>query len=149
MTECERQQIHDFRLKGVGYKAIAAVLGLSRDTVRGYCKRSGLDDDSKGGTPNAEEREPEPVCDCCGQVIAKKDHRRNRRFCSDGCRQKWWADNYDARNKKPESIYKYSCLHCGKKFSAYGDKERKYCSPECYFKARVWSKEEIASRKSI
>lgn len=136
MTECEHQQIQDLRIKGTGYKAIAAVMGLSRDTVRGYCKRCGLDDDSKGGMSNAGEKGPEPMCACCGQVITKKDLRKNRRFCSDVCRQKWWADNYDARNKKPESIYQYTCLHCGKEFSAYGDKERKYCSQDCYFKAR-------------
>jgi DNA-binding CsgD family transcriptional regulator len=47
MTEIEKHQIHDLRLKGIGYKAIAVVLGKSRDSVRGYCIRNGLDGDSK------------------------------------------------------------------------------------------------------
>lgn len=42
MTDLEKRQIRDLRLNGVGYKAITSVLGLTRDAVRGYCKRNGL-----------------------------------------------------------------------------------------------------------
>ena len=136
MNEVESLQIHNLRLKGTGYKAIAALLGISRDSVRGFCKRRELEGDSK-----VEPENNNPFCPCCGQVITKKARGRTRRFCSDNCRQKWWADNYDARNKKPEAIYKYSCLTCGKEFIAYGDKYRKYCSPDCYFKSRFFGKE--------
>ena len=133
MSEIEKQQILDLRLKGIGYKAIAAVIGVSRDAVRGFCKKNGL-----GGDEKAEQAENKHRCPCCGQVVTKKDRGRNRRFCSADCRRKWWAGNADARSKKPEAIYSYTCLHCGKLFSAYGDKERKYCSQDCYFKARFF-----------
>ena len=43
MTDIQSKQIREFRMKGVGYKAIASVLGLSRDSVRNYCKSHGLD----------------------------------------------------------------------------------------------------------
>ena len=134
MTECERQQIHDLRLKGTGYKAIAALLGISRDSVRGFCKRNKMEVVDRVNN--------QLVCPCCGRVITKSTRGRTRRFCSDGCRRKWWAENYDARNKKPEAIYQYTCLHCGKQFSAYGDKHRKYCSHSCYIRSRFWSEEE-------
>ena len=42
MTDTQAKQIRDLRLKGIGYKAIASVLGLSRDVVRIYCKNKGL-----------------------------------------------------------------------------------------------------------
>jgi endogenous inhibitor of DNA gyrase (YacG/DUF329 family) len=128
MTEVERQQINDLRLKGTGYKAISAVLGMSRDTVRGFCKRNKIE--------FLEQDNNQFACPCCGQAITKKARGRSRRFCSDVCRRKWWADNYDSRSKKPEAIYSYTCLHCGKQFSAYGDKHRKYCRQKCYFLAR-------------
>lgn len=41
MTAEEKEKILELRLKG-----IAGLLGLSRDSVRGFCKRNGLDGDS-------------------------------------------------------------------------------------------------------
>lgn len=38
MTEQQAKQIVEMRLKGVGYKSIGTVVGLSRDIVRNYCK---------------------------------------------------------------------------------------------------------------
>ena len=37
-----QDKIAQLRLKGLGYKAIAAKLGLSRDTVRHYCRKNNL-----------------------------------------------------------------------------------------------------------
>ena len=34
MTEFQEKQIRDLRLQGTGYRAIASVVGLSRDIVR-------------------------------------------------------------------------------------------------------------------
>ena len=42
MTNKQRQQIKTLRYQGFGYKQIANTVGLSRDTIRGYCKRNGL-----------------------------------------------------------------------------------------------------------
>ena len=39
MTQMQEQQIRDLRMRGVGYKAIASITGLTRDVVRNYCKR--------------------------------------------------------------------------------------------------------------
>lgn len=139
MTEVERRQIHDFRLKGAGYKAIAAALGVSRDSVRGYCKRSGCGGESKAMSLKvAEVEQTSLLCPCCGRGVTKNSRGRIRRFCSDECRRKWWSDHMEARSKKETAIYSYTCPRCGKAFSAYGDKTRKYCSHDCYIKARFW-----------
>lgn len=42
MTEYEKMKIPELRASGMGYKAIANVLGLSRDAVRGFCRKYGL-----------------------------------------------------------------------------------------------------------
>ena len=42
MTEQQAKQIVEMRLKGVGYKSIGTVVGLSRDIVRNYCKNHNL-----------------------------------------------------------------------------------------------------------
>lgn len=140
MTDLDREQIRDLRLKGVGYKAIASVLGLSRDTVRGYCKRNGLHGDSRVVSLNVEEKKKKNLlCACCSKPIKQKKRGRARRFCSDECRRKWWKDNPDKRKKKEKAVYKYTCPNCGKEFSCYGNKKRKYCSHDCYIKSRFWS----------
>ncbi len=143
MTEVEKQQIHDLRLKGVGYKAIAAVLGKSRDSVRGYCKRNGLDGDSRVVALNVKEKiKNHLLCSYCGKPIKQKGRGRVRKFCSEFCRRKWWRENPQARNKKDTATYQYTCPHCGKEFSCYGNKKRKYCCHDCYIKSRFWSEED-------
>lgn len=42
MTEDQKKQIRLLRYKGWGYKKIANTVSVSRDSVRGYCKRNGL-----------------------------------------------------------------------------------------------------------
>ncbi|WP_236006247.1 sigma-70 region 4 domain-containing protein [Paradesulfitobacterium ferrireducens] len=42
MTDDQRQKIKMLRYQGFGYKKIADEVGLSRDSVRGYCLRNGL-----------------------------------------------------------------------------------------------------------
>lgn len=143
MTEIEKQQIHDLRLKGIGYKAIAAVLGISRDSIRGYCIRNGLDGDSKVVAMNVEDRiKNHLLCACCNKPIKQNNRGRTRKFCSDECRRKWWKDNPQARTKKESATYKFTCPHCGQEFTSYGNTKRKYCSHNCFIRSRFWSNED-------
>lgn len=143
MTSYEKEKIKELRLKGMGYKAIASLLGLSRDSVRGFCKRNGLYGDSCVVALNVEEKVKRNVlCAYCGKSLKQKHQGRTRRFCSDECRRKWWNENQDKKNKKKAAIYKYICLRCGKGFSVYGNKKRKYCSHNCYIKDRFWREED-------
>ena len=137
MTDAEKQQIQELRINGDGYKAISTVLGVSRDIIRGYCKRNGLDGDSKLISLNLEEKKSQNlICTCCSKPIKQMKHGRIRRFCSEECRRKWWKENDDKRNKKEGAIYKYICPCCKKEFECYGNKKRKYCSHGCYIKSR-------------
>ncbi len=44
MTELQvTEQIRKMRTQGVGYRAIASVVGVSRDIVRNFCRAHGMD----------------------------------------------------------------------------------------------------------
>ena len=47
MTDFEAAQVKEMRLKGMGYRAIAEALGLSRDIVRNHCKAKGMPEDGE------------------------------------------------------------------------------------------------------
>ena len=48
MTEAIGKQITYLRCKGLGYKSIALLLNISRENVRYYCKKHGLDGKGRG-----------------------------------------------------------------------------------------------------
>lgn len=126
MTEDEKRQIVDLRSRGLGYKRIGAVMGISNNTVRSFCRRHGLD-----GTKHI-------LCKQCGKVIKVIEKQKPRKFCSDQCRRDWWNSHLDQVDRK--AIYSYSCLNCGQEFTAYGNNHRKYCSRSCYNSARIGRK---------
>jgi len=39
-------------------------------------------------------------------------------------------------------MYPAVCVRCGKEFLSYGNRKRKYCSHDCYIKARFWEVED-------
>lgn len=143
MTEEQRKRIFELRGQGLGYKAIAGELGLSSDTIKGYCKRHHLNGPGEVVKLNIQVMENSKIiCPVCKKPIEQNGRGRARRFCSDECRRKWWNDNPQARNKKGTATYHFTCPHCGKEFSCYGNKRRKYCSHDCYIKSRFWSEED-------
>lgn len=73
-------------------------------------------------------------CLCCGKEVVQPRGRKEKKFCSDKCRNKWWNSNLDKVNRKAN--YEFICPHCKKLFSAYGNKNRKYCSHACYIEDR-------------
>ena len=42
MTEEQKKQIIRLRKKGCGYTAVANKVGISKDTVKSFCRRNGL-----------------------------------------------------------------------------------------------------------
>lgn len=143
MTSEEKEKIKELRLKGMGYKNIAKLLGLTRDSVRGFCKRNGLDGNSCVVALNVEEKvKRNLLCAYCEKPIKQNHQGRVRRFCSNECRRKWWKENQDKRKQKETAIYKYTCPYCGNEFSVYGNKKRKYCSHNCYIRDRFWREED-------
>lgn len=142
MTPAEKEEIDKLRLQGLGYKSIAKELLLTVDTVKGYCKRHHLNSPAAALQANVKEI---ILCMQCENKIRQKERGRTKKFCSDACRHSWWNDNQDKRSKNNIAIYQYTCAHCGRQFSSYGNKHRKYCSHNCYIKSRFWSEEDEIS----
>ncbi len=125
MTDVEKKQIREYRKNGMGYKQIASLLNLSVNTIKTFCRRNNLTEEGM---------KPETKCEYCGAEILQKEHRKRKRFCSDACRMKWWNSHPEKVRRK--AIYHYSCCHCHKPFTAYGNDHRKYCSWGCYVEHR-------------
>jgi len=140
----KRKQIIELKLAGNGYKAIASKVGLSRDTIRDFCKRNHLNGPKEVVILNYEFiRIKNITCPCCGKNFDIKSVGRPKRFCSEACRRKWWKENPDKRKMRATAIYKLTCNNCNKEFKSYGNKNKKYCSKDCYFDYRFYGKEEV------
>ena len=72
MTEYQKSKIHEFRFKGLGYRVIGNLLGLSRDAVRAFCKNNGLDGDGIVVSKNYEIKKG-ILCLNCGKVLKKQN----------------------------------------------------------------------------
>lgn len=129
MTDKQKEKIIQLRRQGSSYAEIAVALGISKNTVKSYCQRNTID--------VKEQERPMPIngaCPVCGKPIVALAKRKPRKFCSDACRQTWWNTHANSVNKK--AVYSFVCAGCGLPFSSYGNIGRKYCSHECYIRAR-------------
>ena len=130
MTLEEKNRIIRLREAGQGYSAIAATLGISKETVKSFCQRNNLG----GRRVHSEKNNHGYVCPYCEKKIRQSEHCKPRRFCSDKCRQSWWNAHPEFVRKK--AVYDFICARCGRHFTAYGNSQRKYCCHECYVAAR-------------
>lgn len=131
MTDKEKQQIEVYREQGLSYTKISNKMNLSINSIKTYCKRHGL-----GGVRAFDMTGEVKICSCenCGKLVKQNPGRKQKRFCSDKCRNTWWNAHMDLVKKKAN--YECICMKCGKSFISYGNKERKYCSHECYIEDR-------------
>lgn len=140
MTDEQREKVRILRYQGYGYKKIANQVGLSRDSVRGYCIRSGLDgygiEVAKEYKKVMEEEFVYILCLNCGVELEQKKMGARRKYCSINCKREW--DN--AHRKE----YEFICEYCGVEYKALGTKKRKYCDGECHTRDRFWRKEDAA-----
>ncbi len=127
MTDEQKEKITALRREGSGYTAIANSLGISKDTVKSFCRRNGL-------TGTTAKEVTSDKCRECGKRVPQSSGTKPRIFCSKKCRVKWWHEHPDQINQR--AVYSFVCANCGKKFTAYGNCHRKYCSHECYINAR-------------
>lgn len=119
MTDQEKMTILRFRDEGLGARKISERTGISENTVKSYLRRN-------------KKRACEHVCLFCGKPVEQTAGRKEKKFCSDSCRAKWWNRHINI-NDRP-GLKEYTCRCCGKKFRAY--QGRKYCSHACYIKDR-------------
>lgn len=122
MNTTEQKQVLLLRRQGLGYKRIAAQLGLPLNTVKSFCNRHA--DSTKAG-----------VCLQCGTAVTQPVGRKEKRFCSDACRMAWWKAHPTLVDRK--AFYSLTCAFCGSPFESYGNSRRKYCCRACYGKART------------
>ena len=126
MTESEKVKVITLRNQGVSYGGISQQLGLNLNTVKSFCKRC----KESGFTPITDR----VYCKNCGVAIKQIPHRKKKEFCCDKCRNVWWNKHLDQVKRK--AVYEITCAGCGKVFTVYGRKERKYCCHECYINDR-------------
>ncbi len=129
MTEEQKKQIIRLRKKGCGYTAVANKVGISKDTVKSFCRRNGL-----AGERASSAETQVPGCRECGKPLQQTEGMKPRVFCCDECRVKWWHEHPE--KIKQRAVYSFTCAGCGKLFTAYGNSKRKYCSHECYVRSR-------------
>ena len=127
MTKTEMEMIVRLRKSGMGYTEVARETGISKETVKSFCRRNKLGG-RLGDSSDAE------ACPQCGKKLDQNVKTRKPRFCCEACRRAWWRAHPEAGLKK--AVYEYTCAHCGKPFSAYGNSRRKYCCHSCYISAR-------------
>ena len=131
MTNEQRSLINNLRQQGLGYKKIAAQTGISENTVKSYMRRSKEILPPPWDYCNAENTHH---CRFCGIDVPQNPGRKEKKFCSNACRNKWWNSHSELVNRK--AVYHFTCPVCGREFSAYGNRNRKYCSHGCYIEDR-------------
>ena len=134
MTNEQKSRIGELRRQGLGYKRIAKELGLCESTVKTFCHRNDMSCGSMETAKSYYQYIPLTPCRFCGTMVPQYPARKEKKFCSDSCRNKWWNAHLSESNR--DGMSTYTCPACGRTFSAYGKRNRKYCSHACYIADR-------------
>lgn len=87
-------------------KKIQAPSATAKDNApQGFCTNSGSEQKHQPSGKTDELR-----CEDCRGPVKRKPRTKN----------------------KQGPYYRFTCAHCGKPFTAYGNSKRKYCSHSCY-----------------
>lgn len=87
MTENQKKQILQCRQLGFSYAEISRKMGISVNSIKTYCKRHGL-----GGIRANSNMLSQIIttCEYCDMSVKQNPKRKQKRFCSDKCRNRWW-----------------------------------------------------------
>jgi sigma-70 region 4 type 2 len=132
MNQDEKARIIELREEGLSYTEIAKRMDISKNTIKSFCRRNGI-------TETKKDKRDLGVCEFCRKPISQPVARKKKRFCSDSCRNKWWNSHMDEVDRK--ASYECVCRYCDKTFFSYGNKNRKYCSHQCYINDRFGGEE--------
>lgn len=132
MTSEQRKRIAIMRQEGYGYATIAKTIGLTKDSVKSYCRTHDL----AGVKAHSNTRIVANTGFClqCGKSLYQTPGKKRVKFCSADCRQQWWNTHPERVVRK--AIYPFVCSCCGNSFTAYGNTNRRYCCHNCYIVAR-------------
>lgn len=129
----EEELIINYRKRGIGYKNIAQLVGVSRDHVRYVLKKNNIETEwnpSNIGTK---------VCLQCGKEYILK--AVNQKYCSNECIKQHIQD----MRKPVRSSRLVPCKVCGKLFISFHGK--KICSEECQKENRKYYDKKYACSK--
>lgn len=121
MTNDQKREITHLRKEGIGYRSIAAKLDLPVEGVKSWCRRHPI----KGTAPG--------FCLQCGAALRQLPHKKQRKFCSDACRNAWWSAHPEQKKTKTE--YAHTCACCGREFRN-NRITASYCGRACFALAR-------------
>lgn len=131
MNAQQKESIQYLRGLGYSYSKISAMTGISENTVKSFCRRN-----TQSGEINTTSVSPTGnYCHQCGSPIKQTAGMKPKRFCSDKCRLTWWNSHPEAITHK--IVRQFTCQSCGREFTSYGNRTRKYCSRSCYAHAKV------------
>ncbi len=123
MTDQQKKAIIIMRQKGISYPDIVKATGLKEGTIRSFISRMGIPSDKN---------KPEIFCKQCNTRLLPKRYKRNRLFCSIGCKTIWW--NNHRTEHAGNKIKTHICAYCRTVFHSYTN--AKYCSQACYFASK-------------
>lgn len=131
-----------YRRQGYGYGKISKLINVSKSTVATYCRRNAVKPITQSKDLKASERtiSDNTLCKYCGSELLQSKRGQPKKFCSEICRHSWWKEHEQELNKK--AYYLVTCKNCNKLFESYGNKNRKYCSHECYISDTFTQKRE-------
>lgn len=129
MNEEKSVEIRSLRQNGMSMRKLVEYTGETIATIRAQCKDINPVRENKDLPDQIEKKE---ACAYCGRMMEQPKKGRPRRFCSDACRRAYWKANRDLMKQNPEAVYTKVCAYCGKTFTSYGNKNRKYCCHEHY-----------------
>ena len=135
MTEEQKTKICEMYQMGYPYKDIAHALSIAPGTIKSYCYRA----IKRGLLSVPQSPKDNLLCKQCGKPIVQTPKRKKKIFCCGECRQKWWNAHLYLAKKSSKALYHFICPNCKKPFTAYGNKDRKYCSHTCYIDSRYHS----------
>lgn len=130
MTNEQRERAKTLRREGWGYKKIAALLSVSENTIKSFCRTKGLGGKLAASDHFADDKH----CRECGNPLKQIAGVKRRKFCTPECRVKWWSQHPESIRHK--AVNSFNCPACKKQFSVYGNSAQKYCSHDCYIEAR-------------
>lgn len=136
LTVEKKRMIDSLRRQGFGYKRIAGKLYLNANTVKSYCRRHPFEPPVTYQTDADGQSIAIRNCQNCGVEVKQTPGRKPKKFCCDNCRVHWWNAHLSQVNRK--AMYEFQCPVCSRGFTAYGNRGRKYCSHECYIRARFY-----------
>ena len=136
ITEEEFEEMKSMLVEGKNYREIGERFGRNRKTIENKFLRTGANKLFKG---------VEKSCKGCGEtfLVTDRPNIHKRVFCTDGCKSKY---NYKCRERNV-GTYRNECVQCSNSFDTY-DKDKKCCSPECYYDYRIAKSIETEKRRN-